>query len=71
MRLLLLALVITLCSCATTSDEKLRIVCQSATTTMNIVTAGVKAGKVSRADQDKAIKAGEALQPICTKGGQP
>jgi len=72
MKIFVLLLVITLlsgCASGLTKDEKLRITCESAASTMRIVAEGVRAGKISAAQKAEAIKAGEALQPICNPGG--
>jgi hypothetical protein len=74
MKTILVALLLTasLSGCATTGQQdKLITVCNSSATTMDIVTAGVRAGKINKADQDRAIAAAEALQPICNPGVKP
>jgi hypothetical protein len=55
---------------ATTQEQKVEFTCAASIMAMQAITAGVRAGKINATQQAAAVKAGEALLPICGRPGE-
>lgn len=66
-KILVLVLALALSSCAglQTQTQKIAATCAAATTGLQAVKVGVEEGKVTLAQRDQVVAAGEKIRPIC------
>lgn len=62
---LALALVLSACAGLTQPRQKIGAACESSATAMEVITAGLKAGRITKADHAKALKVYATTVPYC------